>query len=68
MNAIKHPKTLGLVAVGALVALVALAGIAVAVVCVPFLLVRTITRSLHSHIAARPRTAPALPPVRHHQV
>jgi hypothetical protein len=40
----------------------------VVVVFVPYLLVRTIIRGLHRHIAARPRTAPALSPVSHQQV
>jgi hypothetical protein len=61
---------LGLIAllVVALVALVALAALAVAVVFVPYLLVRTIIRGLHSHIAAHPRTAPAFSSIRHQQV
>jgi hypothetical protein len=55
---------LGLIAlvVAAIVALVALAALAWAVVFVPYMLSRAISRRWHIRSGARPRTAPALSP------
>jgi hypothetical protein len=57
---------LGLVAlvVAALVAVGALAAVAWAIVYVPFMLSRAISRRWHSQSVASPGTAPALSPVR----
>jgi hypothetical protein len=55
---------LGLIAL-LVVSLVVLPTLAVAVLFVPYLLVRQVGRGLHSHYAARSRTAPALSPVSH---
>lgn len=57
---------LGLIAlmIVALVALAALAALAWAVVFVPYMLSRAISRRWHIRIGASPRTAPALAPAR----
>jgi hypothetical protein len=57
---------LGLIAlmIVAIVALVALAALAWAVVFVPYMLSRAISRRWHIRSGARPRTAPALSPAR----
>jgi hypothetical protein len=58
---------LGLIAlmIVSLVALAALAGLTWAVVFVPYMLIRAISRSLHSRSGAISQTAPALSPVRY---